>query len=73
MSCGKVPCGMTTAGICGNPTCMMFPRMLPMLPQPVPQFWPPGPQPMQMGCICPPGSEATCKGTLCPRRGPTGL
>lgn len=21
------------------------------------------------GCICPPGSEATCKGLTCPRRG----
>lgn len=22
------------------------------------------------GCVCPPGSEATCKGIGCPRRGP---
>ncbi len=25
------------------------------------------PQPQQ-GCICPPGSEKTCQGPLCPRR-----
>ena len=24
-----------------------------------------------MGCICPPGAEARCKGFMCPRRGAT--
>lgn len=24
-----------------------------------------------LGCICPPGSEKTCQGALCPRRKPT--
>ena len=24
--------------------------------------------PVPMGCICPPGSEATCQGRFCPRR-----
>lgn len=23
---------------------------------------------VQQGCICPPGSEATCRGPMCPRR-----
>lgn len=26
-------------------------------------------RPAPSGCVCPPGSEATCKGGLCPRRG----
>ena len=26
-------------------------------------------QPKQMGCICPPGSEMTCRGVGCPRGG----
>lgn len=26
----------------------------------------------QRGCICPPGSEATCAGINCPRRGYSG-
>lgn len=25
----------------------------------------------QQGCICPPGSERTCQGALCPRRAPS--
>lgn len=27
-------------------------------------------QPKPRGCVCPPGSEATCKGWDCPRRAP---
>ncbi len=26
--------------------------------------------PTQQGCICPPGSETTCQGMMCPRRAP---
>lgn len=29
---------------------------------------PPPPPPQLRGCICPPGSEMTCQGPLCPRR-----
>ena len=25
-------------------------------------------KPVQQGCICPPGAEATCRGQMCPRR-----
>lgn len=28
--------------------------------------------PSQHGCICPPGSEQTCRGLQCPRRPPDG-
>jgi hypothetical protein len=28
------------------------------------------PAPQPHGCICPPGSEATCQGFACPRRNP---
>lgn len=28
-----------------------------------------GPVSTPMGCICPPGSEKTCQGLSCPRRG----
>lgn len=69
MACGKFGCQMSTAGMCADPYCPRNGLPLPGSYWPMqpmqPMFMPPTP----MGCICPPTSEQTCKGALCPRRG----
>lgn len=65
--CGKYPCSGTTAG-CSDQTCINYrnPMMFSVPIGGTPY------QPPQMGCICPPTSEQTCEGPLCPRKPPRG-
>lgn len=57
--CGKVILGPGGWGISPNAVCgCSDPERVSSVPQ---------------GCICPPGSETTCKGLMCPRRPTHGL
>lgn len=63
-----------TAHCCPSYPCPMCnPPHLEHLWNP-PQMWPVAPSPYMVtapqphGCICPPTSEKTCQGMLCPRR-----
>jgi hypothetical protein len=58
----SISCPKHFQNACSYPNCMCFGRSMP----PSPPTWTVNAQPH--GCICPPGSEATCKGLNCPRR-----
>jgi hypothetical protein len=56
---------MSNCGPCGNYLCTRYgcQRTAPCNPPGIYQL------PVQpRGCVCPPGSEQTCKGTACPRQ-----
>ena len=69
--CTRVPCFMDSAGYCSscNPRPFYAPNPDPFRPGavPIPMGQPTSPP---HGCICPPTSEQTCEGPLCPRRNP---
>lgn len=66
ISCGRFPCGMTSAG-CSFGDCINSNvyRNPPLNPGYYVQPLPSGPA---MGCICPPTSEKTCESPICPRK-----
>jgi len=55
-------------GYCGRPVRGSDLDYLTGIPYHIACTHPPGPM-MCHGCICPPGSEATCQGLSCPRNG----
>lgn len=65
-ACGVVP----VCGYCGRPVRESDLTMLNGNPMPyhIACTYPPA-SPPQHGCVCPAGSEATCQGFSCPRRG----
>jgi hypothetical protein len=68
----RVPPYRCPTGLGGAPYAPYPPIGLPMPPRDPGWFVPVHPvPPSPHGCVCPPGSEATCKGALCPRRAPS--
>jgi len=59
-ACGSYYCPRFYGGVCPAMTSIIV----------VPPGWERyAPLSQPRGCICPPGSEKTCQGPLCPRRG----
>lgn len=66
-ACYRSPCLWPSCGCPGAPR--MHPQWQPLPARTDPYTLPAYiPAPAPRGCICPPGSEATCKGDHCPRQ-----
>lgn len=64
------PIGPIGNGSIYQPSTAPLPDSVPVYPAAVPTIRYPAPAAAPHGCICPPTSEQTCQGPMCPRRAP---